>query len=68
MATERGVRRLVCAQREDGTWDEPWYTGTGFPGDFYIRYHMYRHVFPLSALGRYLSIETPCAQIDLRCT
>ena len=39
-------------QREDGTWDEPYYTGTGFPGDFYINYHLYRLVFPISALGR----------------
>jgi len=29
-------------------------TGTGFPGDFYINYHLYRLVFPVSALGRYL--------------
>ena len=35
----------------DGTWDEPWFTGTGFPGDFYINYHLYRLVFPVSALG-----------------
>jgi squalene-hopene/tetraprenyl-beta-curcumene cyclase len=54
-ATERGVRWLVDAQRQDGTWDEPWFTGTGFPGDFYINYHMYRLAFPVSALGRYLN-------------
>ena len=41
-------------QRPDGSWDEPQYTGTGFPGDFYINYHLYRLVFPVSALGRYL--------------
>ena len=52
-ATERGVRFLVDSQRSDGTWDEPQYTGTGFPGDFSINYHLYRLVFPLSALGRY---------------
>ena len=51
----QGVRWLVERQREDGTWDEPEYTGTGFPGDFYINYHLYRHVFPLTALGRYLA-------------
>ena len=45
---------LVATQREDGTWDEPLFTGTGFPGDFYINYHLYRLVFPVSALGRYL--------------
>ncbi len=52
-AVRRGIAWLLERQRPDGTWDEPQFTGTGFPGDFYIRYHLYRHVFPLSALGRY---------------
>jgi squalene-hopene/tetraprenyl-beta-curcumene cyclase len=51
---DRGVRWLIEHQRPDGTWDEPYFTGTGFPGDFYINYHLYRLVFPISALGRYL--------------
>jgi squalene-hopene/tetraprenyl-beta-curcumene cyclase len=51
----RGVRWLVEQQRADGGWDEDLYTGTGFPGDFYINYEMYRLVFPISALGRYKS-------------
>jgi len=49
---QRGVRWLVEHQRPDGTWDEPQFTGTGFPGDFYINYHLYRLVWPVSALGR----------------
>jgi len=53
-SAERGVGWLAATQRADGTWDEPQYTGTGFPGDFYINYHLYRLVFPMSALGRYL--------------
>jgi squalene-hopene/tetraprenyl-beta-curcumene cyclase len=52
---DRGVAYLVETQRDDGTWDEPWFTGTGFPGDFYINYHLYRQVFPLMALGRYVT-------------
>jgi squalene-hopene/tetraprenyl-beta-curcumene cyclase len=55
LATEAGVRWLARTQRADGSWDEPQYTGTGFPGDFYINYHLYRLAFPLSALGRYVS-------------
>lgn len=54
-AVRRGVAYLVDTQRSDGTWDEPWYTGTGFPYDFNINYHLYRLVFPLSALGRYVA-------------
>ncbi|MEU5211066.1 squalene--hopene cyclase [Streptomyces sp. NPDC020742] len=53
-AVRRGVRWLTDTQREDGSWDEPYFTGTGFPWDFSINYHLYRQVFPLTALGRYL--------------
>ncbi|MGY1439106.1 squalene--hopene cyclase [Streptomyces reniochalinae] len=53
-AVERGVGWLAETQREDGYWDEPYFTGTGFPWDFSINYHLYRMVFPLTALGRYL--------------
>jgi squalene-hopene/tetraprenyl-beta-curcumene cyclase len=49
----RGIGFLVDTQRPDGTWDEDLFTGTGFPGDFYINYHLYRHTFPLTALGRF---------------
>src|SRR5699024_9399125 len=52
-AVRHGVDYLVRTQRADGGWDEPQFTGTGFPGDFYINYHLYRVIFPLAALGRY---------------
>ncbi len=73
---QQGLDFLCSSQRQDGTWDEPWYTGTGFPGygvgerinlekdgdqysqgaelarGFMLNYNMYRHYFPLIALGR----------------
>ena len=51
----RGLAWLVSTQRADGTWDEPQYTGTGFPSDYYINYHLYRLTFPIMALGRCLA-------------
>jgi squalene-hopene/tetraprenyl-beta-curcumene cyclase len=51
---ERGLSWLAANQLPDGGWDEPWYTGTGFPGAFYINYHLYRVIFPVMALGRYV--------------
>ncbi|WP_258308876.1 squalene--hopene cyclase [Streptomyces sp. NWU339] len=56
-AVERGIAWLAATQREDGSWDEPHFTGTGFPWDFSINYHLYRQVFPLTALGRYVNGE-----------
>ena len=31
-ATARGIQWLVDSQLPDGSWDEPYFTGTGFPG------------------------------------
>lgn len=55
-AIERGVNYLVETQRADGTWDESYFTGTGFPCHFYLKYHLYLQHFPLTALGRYRSL------------
>jgi squalene-hopene/tetraprenyl-beta-curcumene cyclase len=52
-AVVRGIRWLVEHQREDGTWDEPEFTGTGFPQVFYLRYHLYCAYFPLMAIARW---------------
>ncbi len=77
-AIGRGMAFLVERQK-NGTWEEPEYTGTGFPGygvgatiklgdplleerlkqgpelsrAFMINYNLYRHYFPLMAMGRW---------------
>jgi squalene-hopene/tetraprenyl-beta-curcumene cyclase len=58
-AVARGIQFLLDRQNAHGCWDESEYTGTGFPGHFYIRYHGYRHYFPLLALGRYHQAVSP---------
>jgi squalene-hopene/tetraprenyl-beta-curcumene cyclase len=62
-AVRRGVEWLVSRQLADGeakgSWKEEAFTGTGFPRHFYLRYHLYRHYFPLMALGRF------CAAADI---
>jgi squalene-hopene/tetraprenyl-beta-curcumene cyclase len=52
-AVQRGLDYLIRTQKPDGSWDEPWFTGTGFPKVFYLRYHMYRQYFPVFAMGMY---------------
>ena len=52
-AVVRGVRYLLDTQRDEGTWDEREFTGTGFPRVFYLRYHWYPIYFPLMALSRW---------------
>lgn len=74
---QKGARFLASRQNAQGSWDEPQFTGTGFPGygvgqrirlshknaanlqqnqelgrGFMINYTLYRHYFPLMALGR----------------
>jgi squalene-hopene/tetraprenyl-beta-curcumene cyclase len=55
-AIERGVQHLIATQKSDGSWEEPYYTGTGFPGHFYLRYNLYYQNFPLTALARYKNL------------
>ncbi len=52
-AVFHGVQWLKEHQTSEGGWDEPYFTGTGFPGHFYLRYHGYRYYFPTLALARY---------------
>jgi squalene-hopene/tetraprenyl-beta-curcumene cyclase len=51
-AARRAADYLCSVQGSDGDWREEHFTGTGFPLDFMIRYHLYRINFPLFALGR----------------
>jgi len=65
-ATRRGVAFLIRAQTLDGTWDEPLFTGTGFPRHFYLRYDGYRNYFPLAALGRVRAQLRGAPAVELR--
>ena len=58
----RGIAWLADTQKEDGTWDEAYYTAVGFPRVFYLRYHGYRYFFPQWALSRYRQLKTGNAQ------
>jgi len=57
VAIERGIDYLINTQQPDGTWNEANFTGTGFPGHFYLKYHLYAQYFPLIALGHYQSLN-----------
>ena len=50
--SRRAADYLCASQMTNGDWQEEHFTGTGFPTDFMIRYHLYRLHFPLMALGR----------------
>jgi len=52
-SVHKGAEHLIETQRADGGWDEDLSTGTGFPGVFYLQYHLYRHSFPVLALADY---------------
>lgn len=50
----RGVDYLLETQAAEGNWNEEYWTGTGFPSVFYLKYHLYGTYFPLLALAAYL--------------
>jgi squalene-hopene/tetraprenyl-beta-curcumene cyclase len=56
-AVARGVAYLAATQGQDGFWDEPFHTATGFPRVFYLRYHGYSKFFPLWAMARYRNLK-----------
>jgi len=52
-----GINFLLSNMNEHGAWEEPYYTATGFPRVFYLRYHGYARYFPLWALARYRNLK-----------
>ena len=52
-AAVKAVSYLLHHQQDDGSWNEQDFTGTGFPGVFYLKYHLYRNSFPVYALARF---------------
>jgi squalene-hopene/tetraprenyl-beta-curcumene cyclase len=54
-----GVEYLTSSQRPDGTWNEEYCTGTGFPKVFYLSYTGYRNTFPLLALSTFMNFTIP---------
>ncbi|HWD09968.1 MAG TPA: squalene--hopene cyclase [Actinomycetota bacterium] len=61
-AVDRGAAWLASTQTAEGSWEDPWFTGTGFPHDFYLDYHLYRLNFPVMALGRYRAAKKVAQQ------
>jgi squalene-hopene/tetraprenyl-beta-curcumene cyclase len=52
-SVQNGIDYLIRTQKNDGTWDETEFTGTGFPKVYYLEYTLYRNYFPLQSLGNY---------------
>ena len=52
-AVGRAAAYLVQQQNANGSWSEDEFTGTGFPGVFYLKYHLYKNSFPVYALARF---------------
>ncbi len=52
-SVHRGILYLLGDQQYDGSWRDEYWTGTGFPKVFYLRYHLYATYFSLWALSMY---------------
>jgi squalene-hopene/tetraprenyl-beta-curcumene cyclase len=59
---------LVETQQDSGDWEEPYFTGTGFPSVFYLKYHLYRLYFPLLALSDYRGRRRPGGKASRKAT
>ncbi len=64
LAVRRGIQYLVEEQNRAGGWNERYFTGTGFPRVFYLRYHGYSQYFPLWALGVYERLSAGNASLQ----
>ncbi|HVU37637.1 MAG TPA: prenyltransferase/squalene oxidase repeat-containing protein, partial [Opitutales bacterium] len=54
---ETGIQYLLSTQQPDGSWHYPWFTGTGFPRIFYLKYTSYQWAWPLLALTWYKNLS-----------
>ncbi|QCE33703.1 squalene--hopene cyclase [Acetobacteraceae bacterium] len=54
---QRGIDYLLSTQNENGEWEESFHNAVGFPRVFYLRYHGYKHFFPLLALSRFKNLK-----------
>jgi squalene-hopene/tetraprenyl-beta-curcumene cyclase len=62
-SVRRGLDYLLRNQRYDGSWKDEFWTGTGFPRVFYLRYHLYATYFPLWAISVYRRQEASRAAV-----
>jgi squalene-hopene/tetraprenyl-beta-curcumene cyclase len=64
-AVKQSVGYLLAQQRDNGAWTEAAFTGTGFPRVFYLKYHLYRNVFPLYALAHYRNLQNGTPELEV---
>jgi squalene-hopene/tetraprenyl-beta-curcumene cyclase len=62
---DKAIEYLLNTQRADGSWDEEYCTGTGFPKVFYLAYTDYRNTFPLLALAAFVKAKAGLRDGDL---
>jgi squalene-hopene/tetraprenyl-beta-curcumene cyclase len=63
-ALERGIRCLLDMQKRDGTWQDATFNGTGWPGTFYIHFHMMTTVGAAVGLARYARTMSKLHDLD----
>ena len=61
---KKGVEYLLVHQKDDGSWKDEWWTGTGFPEVFYLDYHLYATYFSLLALETHRKVAAANGGVD----